>query len=136
MNRLQEQMSGGRQLKHPASFHYCWPCWMYDEVKITHNCCLELTGLRSNAVSSLIKFHLVGVGSTKQLWEPVLVCCLLHCAASQRYLHAPLLCVLLPGVGDGVRKLYPVLCPEVLAAAELSCCGVAEQGRCRRNGLK
>ena len=82
---------------------------MENEVKVVHNCCLELTSLPSSAELPLIRLHLVGAGSTKQLWEPVLVRCPLRCVASQPYLVAPLLCVPSKGVGDGVKTLHEVL---------------------------
>ena len=75
----------------PACSPCCWPFWMKNEVKVVQNCCLELPGLPSSAELPHIRLHLAGAGSTKQLWEPVLVSCPLRCVASQPYLVAPLL---------------------------------------------
>lgn len=71
--------------------------------------CLELTSLPSSAELPPIRLRLVGAGSTRQLWEPVLVCCTLCCVASQPYLVVFLLCVPSKGVGDGVKALCAVL---------------------------
>lgn len=83
---------------------------MENEVKVVHNCSLELTSLPSSSELPPIRLHLVGAGSTKQLWEPGLVCCLLCCVASQPCLVATFLCVPSNGVGDDrVKTLHEAL---------------------------